>query len=310
MNLSFSFLFTTSIIFILFVVVVIKNEFQNYDKIFHGKEINNIKKCFEITKRVTCLRNSNKLYIKKRIPHPHILFLDSYKHNYLDYPLIKNCVYLITIITEPDMFFERKVFRKIYRKYNYVSFVFVMGRSNLSCINEKIVKEINTYKDIIQFTYLASYFTLILQTYNILLWSFNLTTHFKWLIKHDTDTFFNIKTLYNLQSEYNNKYTLDIWGYVVKKFPSGMGYVIPKKSIKILINATKIDLYHNLYGVGEDVYIGKLAYRSNINLFDIRRLNKSIGKEGNCIINFIDNYIMIHRLKPIEIYFLHNLYFN
>lgn len=294
-------------VFFIFILLVKRNNRNKSDYIVDTTEINRIKKCFTFTRRVTCSRNSNKIYIKKRKSYPHILLLSEYNHNYLDFPLIKNCIYLIAIITEPNMFNERNIFRKIYSSYSYVSYVFVMGKSNSSYTNLYITKEMDKYRDIIQFNFLASYFTLVLQTYNILLWSYKIKVHFKWLIKHDTDTFFNIKSIYNLQ--YINKYEKiqNIWGYIVGNFPSGMGYMIPYKIINTLIEATKLDINRNYYGFGEDEYIGLLAYRSNISLFDIRKLNKSVSRDGYCYIDVVDKYVLIHRLMPVEIYYLHNI---
>lgn len=301
-------------IFIFISIVILlklvrKNNIPNNFVNLCNRELYKIKECFKLTKRVTCSRNSNKLYKKRRRSRQYRLILREYDYNHIYYPILKSCIYLISIISEPEMFYERNVFRKIYKKYNYVSFVFVMGKSNISSINAEIIKEIIIHRDILQFHFLSSYFSLILQTYNILLYTLQIHTHFNWLIKHDTDTFFNINSLYILHNNnyFNNSHY--IWGYILNNFPSGMGYVIPFERIRALVKASNIDINQDCYGPAEDVYIGKLARRCNISLFDIRKLNKSIG-EGSCLINTVQKYIMIHRLKPLEIYFLHTLIYN
>lgn len=303
---SYCYFILTFVYFLFYIISIITNNNNKNDMYIFYKRIYEIEKCFNKTKRVTCSRSSKKLYIKRRKSNERVLLLKEYNYNRNDYPIIKNCIYLITIITQPNMYYERRVFRKIYKRYDYVSYLFVMGKSNSTYINKKVSNEIKKHRDIIQFYFLASYFTLILQTYNLLLYLSKIKIHFNWLVKHDTDTFFNIKNLYNLHSINNSGYSQYIWGYIVEYFPSGMGYVIPHIKIKDLIKESTKDINHNCYGSAEDVYIGKLAKRCKIFLFDVRKLNKSIG-EGNCYIDLVDKYIMIHRLKPTEIYFLHKI---
>lgn len=298
------YIFYTSLIFSMYRFVFIEK--GNIYSL--NKEIEKINKCYKKTKKVTCMRNSNKMYIKKRKSKPYILLLKEYNFNKNKFS-VYNCIYLIAIITEPDMFFERTIFRKIYSRYRNISYIFIMGKNNSTLIVKKINEEISEYKDIIQFNFYASYFSLILQTYNILLWSSRLNIYFEWLIKHDTDTFFNIKIFKDLHDTVAKEYHTNIWGYIINNFPSGMGYAIPYILIKKLIKGSKIYINHDCYGPAEDVFIGKIAKVSNVKLLDVRIFNKTIG-EGNCFIKLLDNYFMIHRLKPIEIYYLHNIYLN
>lgn len=298
------------ILLVIIIIIILINKHKLHVKHFYKKlykDKNDIEKCFNKTKKVTCSRKSNELYIKNRKPNAYLLLLNEYSHNELDYPTIKDCEYLITIISEPEMFYERHVLRKIYKKYNFLSCVFITGKSNKSNINRKITKEISTHKDIVQFNFISSYYALELQTYNILLWSSKLHTHFKWLIKHDTDTFFNINVLRKLHLTYNRDEENKIWGYIIGFFPSGMGYVIPYKLINTLLNASSSEINSNCYGKPEDVFIGRLCRISKVSMCDIRKYNKKIG-EGGIVIDSVDNFFMIHRLKPHEIFFLHHIY--
>lgn len=299
--------FIIMIMIILFSFISINRFSGKFICQYLTNEIKDIANCFNTTKKVTCTRKSNELYIKKRIGNPYILLLNEYSHNDIKLQNIKKCDYLVTIITEPNMFYERSTFRRIYKKYNFILYVFVTGKSNNSYVNDEIRKEIIMYNDILQFDFYSSYYALQLQTYNIIVWCSKIHIHFKWLIKHDTDTFFNIFVLKELHKLHKNNSESDIWGYIIGYFPSGMGYVIPHKLINKLINATYPEINLNCYGKAEDVFIGRIAKKSNIDLFDIRRLKKNID-EGNCTIDKIDNYFMIHRLKPSEIYYLHTQY--
>lgn len=207
------------------------------------------------------------------------------------------------------MYYERNIFRYIYNRYKYVSYVFCMGKSDNITINNRVYHEIKKYNDIIQFYYLASYFSLILQTYNFLLWSSRINIKYKWLIKHDSDTFFNIKIIEELQRNIDKSKQKCIFGYVLKYFPSGMGYIIPYEAINKLLKSSSYYLNRDCYGNPEDVFIGNLAKKANISMYDVREFNKTVG-EGSLYLDNIDNIIMIHRLKPNEIFFLHSLYFK
>lgn len=66
--------------------------------------------------------------------------MNEYSHNDIKLQNIKKCDYLITIITEPNMFYERSTFRRIYKKYNFILYVFVIGKSNNSYVNDEIRK--------------------------------------------------------------------------------------------------------------------------------------------------------------------------
>lgn len=277
--------------------------------IYLYREIYNISKCFNKSHRVTCARASNRKYIIKRKRVKYKLLLHECSHNYLNIMEIKEYYYLIVIIVEPRMFYERVIFRSIYKKYLDIVFVFCMGVSNRKRINKKIEKEIKKYNDIIQFNFSASYYSLILQTYNILLWCSKLKIRYKWLIKHDSDTFFNVKILEYIQNN-NNNHTIEksIWGYILNEynlsFPSGMGYIIPYSRIADIIIASASYVNQDCYGPAEDVFIGNLANISNIEMYDIRLSHKIIG-EGGCLINNLNDFIMIHRLTPNEIFYLH-----
>lgn len=102
---------------------------------------------------------------------------------------------LIAVHSHISLFYQRHVFRKIYKYYKNIQLLFFVGLDYNQSINIMAYKEMNLYKDIVLFNFYSSYYNLQYFTYNFLIWVKAYKYLYDIIIKQDTDTFLNLNLL-------------------------------------------------------------------------------------------------------------------
>lgn len=219
---------------------------------------------------------------------------------------------LIAIHSHVILFYERYVFRKIYKRYTNITILFFMGIDYNNTINNLVFKEMKEYRDIILFDIYCDYSDLHLQTYKFLYWIKKYKYLYDVIIKQDTDTFININILKLILQDLLYKNITFVMGRIwyyndnTRKYPSGMAYIFLSKSIDLLmINIDRVFCTLRK-GYPEDIFFGILARKANFSFID------SYKTYNYTTYLFIPNYIfdantifMIHWLRISEIAFLH-----
>jgi hypothetical protein len=156
---------------------------------------------------------------------------------------------------------KRQVIRKTWindaKKYN-ISGYFVLGLNTNERVNELIKTESNQFRDIIQMSFIESYFNLTLKTVSIYRWIQNNCQNTEIVLKADDDTIVNCERLLNK----SNSFEPGIHGHRVKGN----------------VTANYAEKYHTLYGERwEPQYVYGGAYITTTNV---------IGQ----LLNTLDNY--------------------
>lgn len=206
----------------------------------------------------------------------------------------------------------RKTLMKEMRLYNSLGFFF-MGKSNNDYHNRLIKKENSIYNDLIQISFIESYFNLTLLSIWMIKW-ITKYCHFEYFIKNDQDVIPNLKLINNWLKVINN--TKCSYGILSSKERtcrnSNLKSYIPYSSYnytilpnylfgffaiynkKLIIDINKISQSTFPIIYKEDVHIGLLAQKSNNTLCRIKY--KIQNYIHNSYIN-IKNTIAIHGIK-------------
>lgn len=102
---------------------------------------------------------------------------------------------LIAVHSHISLFYQRYVFRKIYKFYKNIHLLFFVGLDYNQTIYSILKQEMNLYNDIVLFNFYSNYYNLQYFTYNFILWVKRHKNLYKIIIKQDTDTFLNINLL-------------------------------------------------------------------------------------------------------------------
>lgn len=224
---------------------------------------------------------------------------------------------LIAIHCYHSLFYQRYVFRKIYRKYKNIQLLFFVGLDYNDTINHLVYEEMLLHKDIILFEFYNDYKNLHYLTFNFILWVKKYKYLYDVIVKEDTDTFLNIKLLQKILIEKIKNQTKYVLGYIwninnkLTKYAIGMCYIFSSQSVNKLTENIENKFYKYVNGIAEDKLFGYLANEANFTFYDSYRTfkYKSLLQPPDNAID-LSEILMIHRLRIAEIAFLNLIIFN
>ena len=180
-----------------------------------------------------------------------------------------------------------------YKQHKLIKNVFLVGRSNDKSISDQIIRESETYGDIIQIDLIDSYKILIDKTFLGLKWMSMYCENAQFIMKVDDDMVVNTKYLLNFflslskEDSFNkiygscdHKFNLPIRNisdkhYISKedylpdtwpKYWLGPSYILAHDTLKPLNNLSKFIRKFPM----EDAYVGLLAKDLKIDLIDVK----------------------------------------
>lgn len=235
-----------------------------------------------------------------------------------------NAKVVIAVISSPNNIKKRFSFRKLSRRYCNINFdcmfVFFIGYSFSE--NDNILKrESVEYNDVVQFSFINSYFNLTILSIMALKYCFRYYSKLQYYIKTDDDIVINYSTLFNTINRIN-VWNNNIYGHYNGKFKVNRNnksrLYIPFSEYKykycpeyaygglIIITCTSLAKLYNLtlykqnYIWKEDVNLGVLCKKCNISVTqfpnkvdlhikrkECKKYNKIIATE---IYNRYDNF--------------------
>lgn len=218
---------------------------------------------------------------------------------------------LIAIHSHISLFYQRYVFRNIYKLYKDITLLFFVALDFNKNMNNLVYKESKIYKDIVIFNFYGNYNSLYFLTYNFLKWVKKYYYLYDVIVKQDTDTFINVKIMRSiLDNLYTNRSFVMgyIWKYKNKnlRYPSGMSYVFLSKSInELTINIDEV--FNNItYGYAEDKFFGILSRSGGFIFIDVKEsYNYTSYLEIPNYLFDIKKVYMIHWLRISEIAYFH-----
>lgn len=241
----------------------------------------------------------------------------------------KECInknLILLILTSPNSYIQRELYRRVYKKYDFIEYYFFTGYSRNHTINHILIQENNKNNDIIQFDTIADYYNMTIHTITSLKWARDNCKNYKYVVDHQSDIFLNIP--YYLKHFYNSSH--EIIGYLkvnVKPYRIPCSWYMPVEVYPneyypdyvlgpcIFFSENALNLICNeipnekrvVYM--DDLYLGFLIERAN--------LTKSITQVNNHIQIYSDlpkpyyyvrNYIFwIHGLYPDLIQYLYSI---
>lgn len=99
---------------------------------------------------------------------------------------------IIGVVSSPNSFKERNVYRKLYNKFDYIQLYFFMGTSKNPLVTEMVSLERNKYNDIIMFDFTASYYNLTVQYIATIRWINERCKNYKYFVYHQIDVYLNL----------------------------------------------------------------------------------------------------------------------
>lgn len=239
-------------------------------------------------------------------------------------PLCNDKSLIIGIACSPNHFKQRYIYRKIYNKYSNIKYYFFMGKSYNNTINDIVKDESKIYHDIIQFSYMSSYFNITVQFVSISRWINKNCNNYKYYVYHQPDVFLNIpfyeKTFGNIETKavigkithltktsrkktskwyvpyevYPDKYLPD--------YPQGSCIFFSESTTKSIVHAA--DNCNRIVPI-DDIYIGLILQYENIT-------SLQYDASRNIIIYprvpvSLDKYLFIHSLQPDLVYYYASL---
>ncbi|CDW57568.1 Galactosyl T domain containing protein [Trichuris trichiura] len=231
--------------------------------------------------------------------------------------------FVIAIVhSHPKNFKRRSLIRKMwannefYKKFKLAT-VFAMGEDSQNpSVQVTLQRELETYEDIIQFSFLDTYKNLTLKAISWLNWASKYCPNASYILKVDDDMFVNIfgimrllqkenarnpsvKTFYctvwtkmkperNKESKWYVSYD-EFSQRVYPKYCSGSSYSLTMRAVRPLLDSVK----HTTFLWVDDAYItGLLASVAKVHLTDIRSIYKFSDDKMK---NFFDNpSIFVH----------------
>lgn len=285
---------------------------------------NKYKKCsyslrecmYEIERRKKIYRRNNATEIKYLLPFPINInnVIESTRK------CRENMELIIGINTVPDSFLERYTFRKIYNEYDNVDYYFFIAMSLNETVNELIKEENKKYNDIIQFDFVSHYYNLTYQTIGCLRWLNKHCKNYKYIVEHQSDTFFNIiyynhkygrmnKTYEVISSIYRHRGPIRetknlfykrwevpkyIYPYnLYPDYPQGPCILFSEDAINKICESS---YSYNFVLFLDDVYLGLLMNKTGIKQHSA----------GNAIRNAVGNVLNVNKIKT-NILWLHGI---
>jgi len=230
---------------------------------------------------------------------------------------------LVMVITSPANFDARNAIRQTWGGFAVERgsrLLFVVGRSPLTEINDRIKEEDNQYEDILQAQFQDAYYNLTLKSLSIINWVADNCEKAKYVLKIDDDMFVNMQLLIDFAEtrefknviigkiakkwlphrDSNSKWYVPSSAYsgqVYPNFATGPAYLIHREAIPNLAkvirsNTTKVIKL-------EDVFLaGIVAEKAGV-----RRLNYSLFKNAYFEVNKCNfmRFITSHQHSPKEI---------
>lgn len=228
---------------------------------------------------------------------------------------------LILITSAPVHQEARLAIRQTWGHYTNrrdIAIGFLLGRTQIPQVDEKLAAENFMYGDIIRGNFIDSYTNLTLKTISLLEWVNLYCNQVTFVLKADDDMFINIPKLSHFLDQHPNdkltiygrlakewkpirnkksKYYVSLQQYFLPKFPiftTGPAYLLTKDAIPVLYNNALNQNYLKL----EDVYVtGIVAQKSNVKRIHVNEfLNRRIAF-NQCNIK---KTISLHMIKSNE----------
>lgn len=236
----------------------------------------------------------------------------------------ENYELILAITGSPTEFYQRYVYRKIYRKFKNVKVFFFCGSSANSTINTMVDAESAFHEDTIRLDVLSTYHNTTVQFIGAIRWVNQYCKNYKYVVYHQTDIFINLPYYFR---KYSNDKThtclcyLTIGAHAFRNkaskwyiseeaypfeifppYPQGPCIFFSENTTKAIVKSSN---YMNYTLVIDDVYAGLLLNYAN--------LSKSLTQVAyNVLIypkipNNFSKVFWIHSIKPDLIYYYSTL---
>ncbi len=229
---------------------------------------------------------------------------------------------LILVISHPNNTKARNAIREtwgmIERHHSRsVKTVFVLGRTGITKIDEKSVKEAAQFRDVLILDVIEQYFQLTLKTIGALKWASNICKSFQYLLKTDDDSFNNpVKYVEYLvhhgspkkflggrcEWQLTNRDSEEKWGLSQSEYPHialplfcrGPGYVLSKQAAISVVKMSEMTRSFKL----EDVFLmGFVRMRLGLVAMEIPGYYGKPADLDPCQLGHVTN---IHHVTPTK----------